>query len=185
MAGPRTGPNRCEPTSDWRCPVPTAHVNQDLNVEIDVVVQRSALTERIREQSPGSQLIPPHAWRITAKQLGGLIDALLAALASSDIRGPLADLAGIDPIAVPQPRVMHLVTARPITDVLDTAGLRLIPNAGTSKGAHLLADPARDLADEGDRRDQVTAWLTQIALDAGLWGMEQHLRRLALSQTDA
>lgn len=116
-----------------------------------------------------------------AKQFGGLIDALLASLASSDIRGPLADLAGIDPIAVPQPRVMHLVTARPITDVLDTAGLGLIPNAGTSMGTHLLTDPARDLADEDDRREQVTAWLTLIALDAGLWRMEQRLRR----QTDA
>lgn len=94
---------------------------------------------------------------------------------------PLAELAGIDPIAVPQPRVLHLVTARPVTDVLDTTGLQPIPDAGTSMGAHLLADPARDLADEDDRREQVAAWMTQIALDAGLRGMEQLLHRLTAS----
>jgi hypothetical protein len=68
-----------------------------------------------------------------------------------------------------------MVTARPVTDVLNTNGLHLIPDAKVSTGAHLLADPARDLADDDDRREQVTAWVTQIALDAGLLGMEQLL----------
>jgi hypothetical protein len=70
-------------------------------------------------------------------------------------------------------------TSRPVTEVLNTSGLRLIPDTGHSMGAHLLADPARDLADDDDRRDQVRAWVTQIALDAGLLGMEQLLQRLA------
>lgn len=75
-----------------------------------------------------------------------------------------------------------MVTERPVTEVLDTTGLRLIPEPGVSKGAHLLADPALDLADEDDRREQVTAWVTQIALDAGLRGMKQLLQHLAASQ---
>jgi hypothetical protein len=37
------------------------------------------------------------------------------------------------------------VTERPIPDVLDTTGLHAIPDAGESRGAHLLADPALDL----------------------------------------
>jgi hypothetical protein len=98
---------------------------------------------------------------------------------------PLAELAGIDPVAVPQPRVLHMVTTRPVTDVLDTTGLRPIPDAGPSMGAHVLADPARDLADEDDRREQVAAWLTLIALDAGLRGMEQLVLRLAASPAGA
>jgi hypothetical protein len=78
-----------------------------------------------------------------------------------------------------------MVTARPVADVLDTTGLRQIPDAGVSKGAHLLADPALDLADENDRREQVTVWLAQIALDAGLLGMEQLLQRLAPAEAGA
>ena len=40
-------------------------------------------------------------------------------------------------------------------------------------GAHVLADPAIDLADPGERRAQVDRWLEQIALDAGLTGMQR------------
>ena len=70
---------------------------------------------------------------------------------------------------------MHMVTARPVTEVLDTTGLTPIPSAGNSMGAHLLADPALDLTDDKDREEQVRRWLAQIALDAGLTGMEQAL----------
>ncbi|HEY4003667.1 MAG TPA: hypothetical protein VGM60_00555 [Pseudonocardia sp.] len=99
--------------------------------------------------------------------------------------GPLADLAGIDPIAVSQPRVLHMVTERPVTEVLDTTGLRPIPEAGVSQGAYLLADPALDPADEDDRRKQITVWLAQIALDAGMLGMEQLLQHLTASAAGA
>jgi hypothetical protein len=37
---------------------------------------------------------------------------------------------------------------------------------------------ALDLADGAERREQVEAWLVQIALDAGLLGMERILQRL-------
>jgi hypothetical protein len=73
---------------------------------------------------------------------------------------------------------MHIVTERPIPDVPETTGLRAIPDAGDSRGARLLTDPALDLADDQDRSDQVRRWLIQAALDAGLTGMEQVLQRL-------
>jgi Putative DNA-binding domain len=187
----------CAPGGSWpqdrakpveasvRLTVPGSYgqVNQNLRVEIDVVVRRSVLAEIAREQSTnGHQVVLP-ACHITAQQLGELIDAMLATLSSKDVVVPLAELAGVDPIAVPPPRVLHMVTTRPVTDVLDTTGLSLIPGAGTSMGTHLLADPARDLADQDDRWEQVMAWLAQIALDAGLRGMEQLLQRLAPTQT--
>ena len=159
-------------------------VNQNLRVEVDVIVRRSAVAAIVQQQSAGGHQIQVPAWRITAQQLGDLIDAMLATLSGKNVAEPLAELAGIDPAAVARPRVLHMVTARPVTEVLDATGLRLIPDAGVSMGAHLLADPAWDLADEHDRREQVTAWLTQIALDAGLRGMEQLLPRLAASQTN-
>jgi hypothetical protein len=76
---------------------------------------------------------------------------------------------------------MHIVTERPIPDVLDTTGLRAIPDAGESRGAHLLADRALDLAGHQDRSEQVRRWLIQVALDVGLTGMEQVLQRLTAS----
>jgi Schlafen, AlbA_2 len=183
----------CAPGGSWpegkpkpveaivRLEVPGSYgsVNQNLHVEIDVVVRCSVLVEILREQSTNGQQITMPLWRITAQQLSTLLDGMLATLSSKEITGPLAELAGIDPIAVPQPRVLHMKTSRPVTEVLNTSGLRLIPDTGNSMGAHLLADPARDLADDDDRRDQVRAWVTQIALDAGLLGMEQLLQRLA------
>lgn len=44
--------------------------------------------------------------------------------------------------------------------------------AGTSNGANLIADPALDLRDPAERREQVDSWLVQLGLDAGLLGME-------------
>jgi hypothetical protein len=167
-----------EATARLQMPGSYGQVGQNLHVEIDVAIRHSAQTEIIRRQSPNNPMpMPP--WRITVPQLGDLIDTMLTTLSSDAIVEPLANLAGIDPIAVAQPTVLHMVTARPVTEVLDPTDLRPIPEAGVSKGAHLLADPACDLADEGDRREQVAAWLTQIALDAGLLGMEQLLHRLA------
>jgi hypothetical protein len=113
--------------------------------------------------------------------LAELLDAVVATLAGLEVVSPLADLAQIDPVAVPQPRVLHFVTERPVPDVLETTGLRPIPDAGVSRGAHLLADPALDLSDPTDRQEQVGAWLVQLALDAGLLGMEQLLERLTPS----
>jgi len=146
-----------------------------MQVGSDVVVRYSAAAEiaRQRDADRAGVLVP--RWRVPPLQLGELIGAILATLTGQDVVAPLADLSGIDPLAVPQPRVMHMVTGRPVTEVVDTTGLKLIPDAGDSRGAHLLADPALDLSDDHDRREQVRRWLIQIALDAGLTGMERIL----------
>ena len=117
----------------------------------------------------------------TCSACGELISAMLATLTRHDVVAPLADLSGIDPLAVPQPRVMHMVTGGAVTEVLDTTGLNPIPDAGYSGDAHLLGDPTLDLADDDDRGEQVRRWLIQIALDGGLTGMEKVLEPHAAS----
>ncbi|MFG2016898.1 AlbA family DNA-binding domain-containing protein [Actinomadura geliboluensis] len=113
-------------------------------------------------------------WQMNVDDLGGLMDALVAALVDQQVVSALAELAQINSLAVPQPRVLHLVAARrPIPEILDTSGLATIPEAGNSHGAHLLADPGLDLTDPASRQEQVDAWLVQTALDAGLLGMEE------------
>lgn len=148
-----------------------------MRVETDVVVRYSAAAEIIRQRDAGRVKLPHSRWRVPPHQLGELINAILATLTCRDVVAPLADLSGIDPLAVPQPRVMHMVTEGPVTEVLDTTGLNPIPDAGYSGGAHLLGDPALDLADDDDRSEQVRRWLIQIALDGGLTGMEKVLER--------
>jgi hypothetical protein len=150
-----------------------------MRIEADVVVRRSAAIDIARQQQAANapHPLPPH-WSVPPQQLGALIDAMLATLTGKEITAALADLAGTDILAIPQPRVMHIVTERPIPDVLDITGLRAIPDAGDSRAAHLLADPTLDLADDQDRSEQVRRWLIQVALDAGLTGMEKVLQRL-------
>lgn len=160
-----------------RLDVPGAYgdVTKHMLVQVDIIVRRSAIADLAWQ----SQKVAFPRWRVTAQRLWEAIQALVETLTDRAVVGPLADLAGIDEMAVRQPRILHLVTERPVTEVLDMAGLRQIPDAGVSKGAHLLADPALDLADPDDRGNLVRAWLVQIAQDAGLEGMEQLLERLA------
>jgi hypothetical protein len=145
-----------------------------LNVHIDVVTRMGALAEVVQQLS--GQPIP--SWRMAPYQLIDIIDGLVATLASENVVTPLAEMAGVDVATIPQPRVLHVVTQRAITEVLYLNGLRAIPEAGESRGAHLLGDPVLDLGDPGERRSQVRRWLSQIALDAGLLGMEQLLAQL-------
>ncbi|MBE1537064.1 AlbA family DNA-binding domain-containing protein [Actinomadura algeriensis] len=114
-------------------------------------------------------------WRMTAIKLGRLIEAMIGSLVNQSVVGSLANLAHIHALAVPQPRVFHIRSVGPIAETIDLDSLERIPGANTSYGAHLLADPAFDLADAGDRHAQVKTWLVQTAMDAGLLGMEQLL----------
>jgi hypothetical protein len=64
---------------------------------------------------------------------------------------------------------------RPPNQDHETSRLTPIPGAGQSHGANLLANPTLDLADLRERELQLDDWLQQIALDAGLSGMEDAL----------
>jgi hypothetical protein len=176
---PEDRPGPAEASVRLEVPGRYGHTATHMRIEADVVVRRSAAIAIARQQQAanGPHPLPPH-WSVPPQQLGALIDAMLATLTGKEVTAALADLAGTDILAIPQPRVMHIVTERPIPDVLDTTGLRAIPDAGDSRAAHLLADPTLDLADDQDRSEQVRRWLIQVALDAGLTGMEKVLQRL-------
>ena len=95
----------------------------------------------------------------------------MATLTDSHVLAAIADLADVDPILVPPPRLLHVVSRREIASFLPPQ-LQPIPEAAGSHGAHLQADPALSLADPEDRDRQVTRWLCQIAADVGLTGIE-------------
>lgn len=110
--------------------------------------------------------------RLDTAEWAALLDAVAATLTSPAVTGPVADLAGADPITVRQPRVLHIVSEPEIADLLPVQ-LSPIQGGGVSHGAHMLADPALDLSEPGERARQADRWLIQMAADAGLTGMEQ------------
>jgi hypothetical protein len=74
--------------------------------------------------------------------------------------------------------VVTFVAGHNVDQLLDNGRLRLIPEAGSSRGASLLVNPANDLRVLAERAGQVDDFLREIAMDAGLEGMEACLRDL-------
>jgi hypothetical protein len=124
---------------------------------------------------------PPRNRRLDVSQWAELLDSMADTLTSQGVLGPVADLAGVDPITIRQPRVLH-VRSGPLMAELLPAQLVPIRGGGPSYGAHMLADPALDLSSRAERADQVDMWLTQMGLDAGLLGMERLVRELRRSR---
>lgn len=118
---------------------------------------------------------PDREWKLSIQDLYRILGTLAATVADLTVAEQLGNIAGVDPLVVPPPRVLHLVTGPAITDLLNLDGLTLIPDAGRSHGAHLIADPSIDLRDPYERQTQIDNWLQQIALDAGILGMEELL----------
>jgi hypothetical protein len=145
---------------------------QTLNVSIEVISRLTAWWS-----SPTSPLpIPPGtARRLEAAEWTALLEAMISTFTDPALTAAIADLADIEPILVPPPRNLHVVTGREIAEFLPP--LRPIPDATGSHGAHLRADPALSLNDPADRAAQTIRWIRQIAADAGLAGMERLTQR--------
>ena len=107
-----------------------------------------------------------------------LCNAIIGALVEPRVCELLADLAGVDQVLVPPPAALDFVSSVDIGQLLDGTSLTPIPDAGMSRGANLVANPSLDLHDPDERSTQVDRWLRQIALDAGLRGMDRVLERL-------
>jgi len=150
-----------------------SHV-QTLNISIEITSRLTAWLS-----SADSPLPPPpgNLRRLEVPEWAALLNAMMATLTDPRVAAAIADLADVDLILVPPPRVLHLVSSREIAGFLPPQ-LRPIPDATGSQGAHLQADPALSLADPEDRAQQVTRWLRQIAADAGLTGMERLVTQL-------
>jgi hypothetical protein len=76
---------------------------------------------------------------------------------------------------VSPPGNLYFQTGPEVGELLHPQGLMPIEGAGPSHGAHVLVNPSLDLANAEERNTQVDDWLQQIALDAGLRGMENLL----------
>ncbi|MFF5161546.1 helix-turn-helix domain-containing protein [Streptomyces sp. NPDC000348] len=121
---------------------------------------------------------------LSVAHLHELVDALTATLVDDKVTGALAALAGVDPLVMPQPLGLDFLSSTDMPDLLAGNGLTLVPDAGTSRGANLLADPGVDQRDPAERRALVDSWLQQISLDAGLLGMEKVLEQLHSTSPD-
>ncbi len=131
---------------------------------------RGALLQPPEGRAPGDWPL-----RIPVHRLRDLFDATLATLSDHDVATALAAIADVDPVLVPWPRTAALRSAATVGELLDEPALNPIPEAGNSYGADLMANPGLDVRDPEHRAEQVRHWLEQIALDAGLSGMQRIL----------
>jgi hypothetical protein len=141
---------------------------QTLNISVEIT---SRLTAWLSSTDSPLLLPPGTLRRLEVPEWAALLSAMMATLTAPRVIAAIADLADVDPILVPAPRILHLISSREIAGYLPPQ-LRPVPEATGSQGAHLQADPALNLSDPEDRAQQVTRWLRQIAADAGLTGME-------------
>lgn len=141
-----------------------------LQVSLEVLVRISHTTSG----QPGNL-------RLSVARLYELVDALAASLVDPSVTTALAALAGVDPLVVPQPIGLYFKSSTDVPVLLEGNGLTSILDAGTSRGASLLADPGIDQRDEAERHSLVDSWLQQISLDAGLLGMEKILEQFHAS----
>jgi hypothetical protein len=139
---------------------------QTLQVTLQVTSQLSAWSHHDLDLGPETM-----RRRFDTAEWIALLESVVATLTDSKVVSILADLADADPILVPAPRTLHLVTGIPIARILPEH-LIPIPGTGSSRGAHLRADPTLDLSDPQDRFQQAVRWLVTISGDAGLRGME-------------
>lgn len=142
-----------------------------LQLTLDVVIRATAQSAK---RNP-TRWTETDVVRISLPDLYETMDAMLKTLVDATVVEPIAALAGISPQLVPRPMSMHILTGRGIANQIKNHGLRLVAGSPTSYGAQLLGDASLDLNEEGDRKRQLDQWLTQVALDGSLDGMESLL----------
>ena len=161
-------PHPIEAIAEVNLPDKYGSPNSNLTLTLDLIV-------RARLAYAASGFPGPLNWRLGVPELFAILDSFLATLTDDRVVQPLADLAGVDREVVGLPAMLYFTTGPAVADLLHLSGLAPIPDAGPSGGANLYCDPSLDLGDPEERQHQVVAWLQQIALDAGLRGMEQVL----------
>jgi hypothetical protein len=146
--------------------------SSELQFTLDVIIRANPYLAAI---SPLGSALGTSPYRLPVSRLYATLEALLATLTDGVVVTAVAGMAGIDPVVMPLPASPDFKTGRDVADLLQPDGLKPIPGAGPSRGASLLANPALDLGDPQERESLVGDWLQQIALDAGLSGMESLL----------
>jgi hypothetical protein len=119
-----------------------------LQFTLDVMVRARAFLAA--SGAPGAANV-----RLPVADLYKTLDALLATLTGNDVVRSLADLAGIDPVVVPQPGNLFFQTGPEVGELLYADGLTPIQGAGPSHGAQVLANPGLELANPAERETQL------------------------------
>jgi hypothetical protein len=164
-----------------KLPGPSGVPNDHLQFTLDVVPRvQHFMASRAAAVLPAGGSVPDALLQVDG--LHDLLDALLATLTATPVTEALAGLTGIDPLLVPQPSSLDLHSGRPVNEVVNMAGLIPIDGTSSSFGGNLHAQPVLDLSDAADRHRQVDDWLVELALDAGVTGMETVLDHLHLRQ---
>ncbi|MGA5732037.1 hypothetical protein ACPCI1_25760 [Streptomyces seoulensis] len=122
--------------------------------------------------------------RYPVPALACALDGLLRAAVDCDVIAELSRITDID-VLVAQPGQLHLVTNKPVVQLLRDDGLLGIPGVGGSRGGIFLSDPAPNLRDGDELQEQVDDWLCQLGLDAGLTGMEALAERFRAAEAAA
>jgi hypothetical protein len=123
--------------------VPGYYGHSDVGALAMTLTVTSRLTAFLKA-GHSTQPPPPQLRWLDVSEWAGLLDSLAVTLASFDVAAPIADIAGIDPTEVRQPRVLH-IRSRPTMPELLPPQLARIPDTGHCYGAHMQADPALDL----------------------------------------
>jgi hypothetical protein len=156
--------------------------SSDLQFTLDLIIRANHYLAAIRSPGTGLRASP---YRLPVSRLYATLEALMATLTDGAVVTALAGMAGIDPIVIPHPVGLDFKSGPIVADLLQPDGLKPIPGAGPSSGASLLANPALDLGEPQERKRLVDDWLEQIALDAGLSGMESLLAAYHQEQAKA
>jgi hypothetical protein len=150
-------------------------------VTVDLPSPRAAIDNCLRvavDLNVTPERAPSGARRIGIGGLYALIDALFEAFTNAAVVEAVADIAGIATEVVPQPVNLEFAAGHNVDELLDQGLLHLIPGAGSSRGASLIVNPSNDLRVPMERASQVDDFLREIAMDAGLEGMEACLSDL-------
>jgi hypothetical protein len=122
------------------------------------------LTVRVRHgEGRTTAEIKASTWQVSVDDLISQFDAVLSCLVDPAVVDQLAALAGVDPVAVPQPHAVQFATALPVTDLLYAPQLRTVPDGPPSHGAELFVDPSTELRDKDARMNQLKDWMVQVA----------------------
>jgi len=125
-----------------------------------------------------SRWTPESIANISVLELFKGIQIALKTMSKDSIRLLLSEIAGIEIFQVPVPMSMHVLMPYGVANTLIDQNLISIPDSGFSGGAFLLGDTTLDIGKNAELDQQVDQWMLQIALDAGLEGMEHLVQNL-------
>jgi hypothetical protein len=123
--------------------------------------------------------------RYSVPDLCSLLEGTLSVLVDRDVLGALADLSGVEPAGIPQPRVLHLVTGRDVPELLRPDGLTPVPGTYPNRTMRFVADPALDLRSPAQLRRQVDNYMRLIGLEGDVSGMSRLLDSYRRSDPEA